>query len=291
MKIRILTFLTIFSFLLLGSCNSDEPIYEFEIKDRIEEYNDVEKDSIVEYMQTHFYTLDAQYNMSIDTIDPAGSHTSIWDDPNLKVLQVEDPEVEDLIYDLYYIPFNEGTQQQVEKFDNILVSYKGLLLDNTVFEEVIDHLPQWFALPSTIKAWQEVFPNFKDGTYTENGDGTFTFSGFGAGMLITPSGLAYYEKEANEIPAYSPLIFSFKVFVDNDDSDDDLVKNIDEDVDGDGDVLNDDTDEDYIANIYDDDDDGDGVLTKDEDTNHDGDPTNDDSDGDGIPNYLDDDTH
>lgn len=146
-------------------------------------------------------------------------------------------------------------------------------------------------LPGAIKAWQEVLPNFKDGTYTDNGDGTFSFSGFGTGLLITPSGLAYYDRKTNEIPAYSPLIFSFKIFLDDEDNDNDLVKNIDEDVNGNGDIGDDDTDGDLIPNIYDNDDDGDGVLTKDEDTNHDGDPTNDDSDGDGTPNYLDADTH
>jgi FKBP-type peptidyl-prolyl cis-trans isomerase FkpA len=292
MKYRQLALIFLSIFLMASSCKEDEPTYtEPEIKDRTEQYNNVEKDSIMIYMQTHYYTLDAQYNATIDTIDPAGSHTSIWDDPNLQTLQVTDPEVEDLVYDLYYIPFTTGSNKSISKFDRILMSYKGLLLDNTVFEEHIDHFPLWIGLPSTIKSWQEVIPQFKDGSFTDNGDGTFTFSGFGAGMLITPSGLAYYNKSKSVIPAYSPLIFTFKTFVDDDDNDNDLVKNEDEDVDGDGNIFNDDTDGDKIANAYDPDDDGDGILTKDEDTNHDGDPTNDDSDGDGIPNYLDADTH
>jgi FKBP-type peptidyl-prolyl cis-trans isomerase len=292
MKIRILSFLSLFIFLTASNCKPDDPtIPEEEIRDRTKQYNEVEKDSIKEYMQTHYYTLDAQFNVSIDTIDPAGSHTSIWDDPNKQVLQVNDPKVDNLVYDLYYIPFREGSNHQVGKFDDILISYKGMLLNNKVFDERIDHLPSWMELPTTIKAWQEVIPNFKDGNYTDNGDGTFTFSDYGTGLLITPSGLAYYNNYNPAIPSYSPLIFSFKIFVEDDDSDKDLVKNIDEDINHDGDVFNDDTDKDKIPNIYDDDDDGDGVLTKDEDTNHDGDPTNDDSDGDGTPNYLDADTH
>jgi len=261
-----------------------------EILDRTEQYNNVEKDSIARYMQTHYYEIDAQYNVTLDTIDPAGSHTSIWDDPNLQVLQVEDPKVEDLIYDLYYIPFQTGDNKQIRKYDGVLVGFKGWLLDNTVFDEKIDNLPDWFDLNKSIDAWRNVLPEFKDGSFTDNGDGTFTFSGYGAGLLITPSGLAYYNLSFSKVPKYSPLIYSFKTFVVNDDLDNDTVINIDEDVDGDG-IMTDDTDDNGVFNIYDADDDGDGVLTKDEDANGDGDPTNDDSDGDGTPDYLDADTH
>jgi len=72
-----------------------------------------------------------------------------------------------------------------------------------------------------------------------------------------------------------------------DDSDEDGVFDIYEDVNGDNDLTNDDTDQDGIPNYLDEDDDGDGVNTADEDYDGDNDPTNDDTDGDGIPNYLD----
>ncbi len=291
MTIRILVIISLAMFLMASSCKEDEPTSQIEIKDRVKEYNEVEKDSIETYMKTHYYTLDAQYNVTIDTIDPAGSHTSIWDDPNLQTLQVTDPKVDNLVYDLYYIPFRTGDHKPIHKVDNVLVAYKGWLLNNEVFDEQIDHLPSWLALTITIKAWKEVLPQFKDGTYTDNGDGTFTFTGYGAGMFITPSGLAYYHIPQNRIPAYSPLVFSFKSFVVDDDLDNDHVANIVEDLNQNGDVTDDDTDHDNIANIDDSDDDGDGVLTKDEDANGDGDPTNDDTDGDGTPDYLDADTH
>ncbi len=297
MKYKLLAFISILLFLTASKCNDDDNTDTEEIKDRKEQYNNVEKDSIMTYMQTHYYEIDAQFNVTLDTIDPAGSHVSLWDDPNLQVLQVNDPEVEDLVYDLYYIPFREGNNQQVGKFDKVLTAYKGWLLNNKVFDETTDNLPRWFALAKVsnqfyaIQAWREVLPHFKDGSYTDNGDGTFTFSGYGAGLLITPSGLAYYQVAKNNLPAYSPLIFSFKTFVTDNDLDNDHVKNEDEDVNDDGSVDDDDTDGNRIRNIYDNDDDGDGVLTKDEDANGDGDPTNDDSDGDGIPDYLDKDTH
>ena len=292
MKLNIITLIGILILFSTTSCEKDEPSTpKANIKDRTKQYNEVEKDSIETYMKTHYYTLDAQYNVTLDTIDPAGSHTSIWDDSNLQTLQVTDPKVDDLVYNLYYISFRTGDNKQIRKVDKVLFAYKGWLLNNEVFDEKIDHLPVWLGINGSIKAWQEVIPNFKDGTYADNGDGTFTFTGYGAGMLITPSGLGYYHLSKNKIPAYSPLIFSFKSFVVDDDVDNDHVKNIDEDLNQNGDVLDDDTDNDRIANIYDTDDDGDGVLTKDEDANGDGDPTNDDSDGDGTPDYLDADTH
>jgi len=292
MKIRILALLSILMFMTATKCEDDTPdTPTIKIKDRTKQYNEVEKDSIMEYMQTHYYTLDAEFNVTIDTIDPAGSHTSIWDDPNLQTLQVTDPKVDDLVYDLYYIPFQQGTNKQIGKFDKVFMAYKGWLLNNNVFDERIDHLPLWIFLPQTIKAWQEVVPEFKDGTFTDNGDGTFTFTGYGAGMLITPSGLGYYNLPKSAIPPYSPLVFSFKTFVDDNDIDNDLVPNNLEDLNQNGDAFDDDTDSDRVPNIQDADDDGDGVLTKDEDANHDGDPTNDDTDGDGTPDYLDADTH
>jgi FKBP-type peptidyl-prolyl cis-trans isomerase len=292
MKIRIFTIISLFFLLTATKCKKDTPTYEeAEIKDRTEQYLNVEKDSIIEFMQTHRYMVDAQFNVEIDTLDDPTTQTSIWDDPNLQVIQVTDPKVDDLVYDLYYIPFSLGTQRSINKYDKILASYRGYTLDLNLFDAAIDDLPAWFFVSSTIKAWQEVMPLFKDGTYTPNNDGTVTFSGYGAGFMITPSGLAYYNTPQNEIPAYSPLIFTFKTFLADKDIDNDSIPTTVEDLDQDGDPTNDDTDEDNIPNYVDDDDDNDGVKTIDEDTNGDGDPTNDDADGDGIPNYLDEDTH
>ena len=71
------------------------------------------------------------------------------------------------------------------------------------------------------------------------------------------------------------------------DDDEDNVVNRNEDVNGDGDLMNDDTDGDSIPDYQDPDDDGDGVITFFEDPNLDRNPMNDDTDGDSIPNYQD----
>jgi hypothetical protein len=70
------------------------------------------------------------------------------------------------------------------------------------------------------------------------------------------------------------------------DHDNDGIKSILEDIDGDGKPFGDDTDGDNLWNMYDPDDDGDGVLTIDE-IDKDNDLIIDDTDNDGVPDYLD----
>lgn len=71
------------------------------------------------------------------------------------------------------------------------------------------------------------------------------------------------------------------------DSDDDLVFDAQEDLNGNRILEDDDTDGDNVANFLDDDDDGDGTLTRDEDYNNNGTPIDDDTNGNNIPDYLD----
>ncbi|MEZ4865472.1 MAG: SdrD B-like domain-containing protein [Caldilineaceae bacterium] len=70
------------------------------------------------------------------------------------------------------------------------------------------------------------------------------------------------------------------------DDDHDGIPNLQEDLDGNGDLTNDDTDQDGLPNYLDADDDGDTILTSGEDLNHNGNPLDDDGDGDGIPDCL-----
>jgi len=152
----------------------------------------------------------------------------------------------------------------------------------------------YFTLSATITGWRDIFPLFKEGTLIPGeGPNPATYADFGAGVMFLPSALAYYNVSQTQtfgnvtvttIPAYSPLIFSFKLYdMQRADQDGDGVLSVDEDLNGDGLFTNDDTDGDGKQNFSDVDDDGDGYLTKTEGTG--------DSDGDGIPNYLDKDSH
>jgi hypothetical protein len=148
----------------------------------------------------------------------------------------------------------------------------------TTFEEV-KYPQQMLSLYNTIRGWSEIFPKFKTGSYTTNNDGTVSYNDFGAGVMFIPSGLGYYSSGSGNIPAYAPLVFSFKLYeLQRLDQDNDGIPSYQEDVDGDGymslletGVLNpDDSDGDGIPNFLDVDDDGDGYGTRSEITKTDG---------------------
>lgn len=158
---------------------------------------------------------------------------------------------------------SNGVDKQPTRVDSVFVSYKGHRLDNFVFGEAND--PTWLQLGGgVIQGWSEIIPFFKSGNYDEDPliPGNILFTDFGAGVMFLPSGLGYYNNPNINLPAYSPLIFSFKLkAVNYVDSDYDGIDSKDEDLNGDG-MYYDDTDGDGVANFMDTDDDGDGFLTK-----------------------------
>ncbi|WP_395059952.1 FKBP-type peptidyl-prolyl cis-trans isomerase, partial [Flavobacterium sp.] len=123
--------------------------------------------------------------------------------------------------------------------------------------------PTFFSLTRVVEGWKEIIPLFKSGNKDVTDINNPIYSGFGAGVMFLPSGLAYYSGSLGLIPSYSPLIFSFKLkdvnFVDHDA---DRIDSRYEDANGDGDPTNDDSDGDGIPNYFDIDDDGDGIPTK-----------------------------
>jgi FKBP-type peptidyl-prolyl cis-trans isomerase FkpA len=167
-------------------------------------------------------------------------------------------------YKIYYISLEEGTKKSPTRVDSVYVSYKGHLLNETVFDQAQN--PVWFPLGNVVQGWKEIIPLFKTGNHAVNATtGVVSYSDFGAGVMFLPSAFGYYNGLVGSIPSYSPLIFSFKLkelnYVDHDY---DRIDSKDEDVNGDGDVTNDDTDGDGRPNYLDQDDDGDSSLTKDE---------------------------
>lgn len=208
-------------------------------------------------------------------------------------------------YKIYYLLARQGDgAKNVTRLDSTLLTYKGMLSDLTVFDSA--EQPVWLPQTQNITGFRVGMEPFKEAAsgVTVNGDGTFSFEGSGIGAIFFPSGLGYFNQTRTGIPAYSPLIFTFKVHkVEIADDDRDGVDNIFEDLDGDGEVdtLNgDDTDRDGIKNYLDTDDDNDGIPTLTEITvfDADGNIVRDangkrvldrlkDSDNDGIPDYLD----
>ncbi|MBL4745686.1 MAG: hypothetical protein JKY08_04910 [Flavobacteriaceae bacterium] len=208
--------------------------------------------------------------------------------PLAELVSVQKVTLKDIEYKLYYLKTADGTGAAPTKVDSVFATYRGSLLDSTIFDSGAG--ARWFDMLKFLPGWSNGFTNFNAGEVVINLDDSFYFENSGAGWLFFPSGLGYRNKSKGLIPENSPLIFKIELMaVNTSDHDNDGIATKDEDLDKDGNIYNDDTDGDNVPNFADVDDDGDGVRTRNEDINKDGDFTNDDTDEDGIPNYLDND--
>ncbi|CAM2915949.1 FKBP-type peptidylprolyl isomerase [Flavobacterium frigoris] len=249
---------------------------------------------IEEYLNTYYITVTNNPGSSDDQdvvftkIPDGGTQASIMsykDKTTFPKLLSRDVSLHDITYKLYYLVLREGVKESPCNVDGVLAAYKGDYLQQTLvsgvtsltataFQEV--KYPQTFFSLYTIenvplRAWSEIFPQFKTGTAESNGnDGTVSYKDFGAGVMFIPSGLSYYSSGSDNIPAYAPLVFSFKLYaLQRLDQDGDGIPSYQEDLNGDGYMY-------YYGNTV----------------NYPTSPADkiryaDDSDGDGIPNFLD----
>ncbi|MBT3443862.1 MAG: hypothetical protein HN443_02335 [Flavobacteriaceae bacterium] len=278
------------------SCKKDsvpEPIRD------VQEQTLTDDEALVNYLQTHFYNYEDFENdpgnykieIALDYINvDDDDKTALWDQVQTKTIFITDRENNEIPTKIYYLEAKRGTGENPTVVDSTFVTYKGYLLDGTVFDQ--RELPMWFNLATgVIRGFREFLPVLRSGDHTVNNDGTFEFDHYGQGVFFIPSILGYYESNLSSIPSYSPLIFSVALHkVNPADHDNDGILSRDEDPDGDGDPFNDDTDEDRNANFLDADDDNDGTPTR-EEYDRDGDGYPDDDDNDGIPDYLDQDSN
>ena len=260
---------------------------------------------IKDYLTTHYITVinhpgfvDDQ-DVTITKIDKGQpSIMSYLNSTTYPKLLIRPVKLHNVDYELYYLVLREGKKDLVTGYggvspcnvDGVLASYKGTYLSRsaatatpaleltaTFFEELkYPQAPE--SLFTVITGWSEIFPLFKTGTSDINADGTVTHKDFGAGVMFIPSGLAYYNTGKGSIPAYAPLVFSFKLYnIERLDQDNDGIPSYQEDFNtlvGDGikdgymrilatGVANpDDTDGDGIPDFLDVDDDGDNYTTK-----------------------------
>ena len=281
--------------LTIASCTKNDTIPSVALREYKVQYA-ADLDSIDKYIDTHYITVDTDYNVTMTKIPVGGTQLSIRLQQTypLDSVKVQNDE-HNVNYKVYYLKLREGTNQRTTAVDSVYVSYKGNLLTNGQFD--YSESPIWFQLQTVVAGWGEIIPLFKTGTYdTTEGPNPTSFSNFGAGVMFLPSGLGYYNQIPSAyIPSYSPLIFSFKLksqryrdhdrdgILSKDEVDPTVVGQKPEDYDSDGDKF---------ANMYDIDDDGDYYMTKNEiHKNANGTIIFEDTDGDGIPNYLDKDNH
>ena len=301
-------FILLVAAVTINSCKNDDDDIEVTPPKPYADQYPIDSALIETYLKTNYITVvnapgeTRDQDVTIAKLD--ATHTvSIWDQKDYQLLNRK-VELHGITYVLYYLVLRQGQGEKPCNVDDVFTSYNGKYLaetttDNvtsltaTQFEEVV--YPQAFmSLYGVVRGWKEVFPQFKAGVTTANGDGTVKYTNFGAGVMFIPSGLAYYNQPPGGIPAYAPLVFSFKLYeIKRSDleykivsgeafSDPDGVPSYQEDSNGDGyvwtkgelpteDAVNpDDTDKDGIPDFIDFDDDGDNYSTRGEVKDKDG---------------------
>ncbi len=289
-KIKNIIALIIFA-ITIYACGDDNNFIQNPFSDiDYEELAKSDNDSIVKFLQNHYY------DKVVNSVKPLTTgKTAMFNETNsLKVLDVTENDID---YKLYvYVAEQGDSGNDLDKgfptaVDSIFVKYEGREISGTeLSDSSFDSNSSgiWFNLLSVIRGWSYGFTQFKGGELKKepNGDifnGPITYLNGGKGVLFIPSGLAYPTSSVNNRTnglADTNLMFYIDLltFVPDTDHDNDSIPTILEDIDNDGIVTNDDTDGDDFPNYFDVDDDGDGTFTKDEDANNDGDPTNDFSD-------------
>ncbi|WP_269227447.1 FKBP-type peptidyl-prolyl cis-trans isomerase [Flavobacterium eburneipallidum] len=291
--ILLITTVTLFSCSKNDDDATVEPIRDFQTQynEEIEDIEDYLKENTFTVTNAPGQTSDQDVVISKIT-DPTTQRSiiSYLDAPTYPKLLKRPVKLHNVDYVLYYLVLREGVGKSPTNVDGVFASYKGTYLYRTTatpstltvsqFEEVV-HPQEFLSLYTTITGWGEIFPQFKSGTNTVNSNGTVTYNDFGAGVMFLPSGLGYYNTGSFSIPAYSPLIFSFKLYeIQRNDQDKDGIPSYLEDHNHDGymyDFRNtteyptqpadniryaDDTEKDGIPDFLDVDDDGDNYTTK-----------------------------
>ena len=267
-------FFRFFAILLLAgtiySCTkAEDPYVAVPLRDYKEQFI-TDSTAIDTYFKTHRMIVSTDGKLDVSFVTETNVALSMRKLPHayLKDTTVSEDGID---YKFYFVKLNEGSQRRPTQMDSVYVNYRGTVIvdASTEFETSVN--PVWFRLQELISGWGHIFPSFKTGTYASNPPNGPTFSGFGAGVVFLPSGLAYYEQGQGAIPSYTPIAFAFKMCeLRYRDHDRDGILSKDERAFGTLSAterwkvnpLNTDTDADGTPDLYDIDDDGDDILTK-----------------------------
>lgn len=313
MKYGVLVFIC-FAVTLLSCRNDDDGGPEPIPPSLLSEVAPEDDEKIREFLNTHFYNYEDfetqpegfDYKIVIDTIagENADKRPMMEDAKTMKFdvssshfgLSAEEENIE---HTLYYIEAKKGGGGSPTYADSTLVRYQGFLLDGTQFDESKDF--SWTDISRiAARGFADGYAQLSAGTsdqIVENGDGTYNINNSGIGLVIMPSGMAYFNRSPSGlIPTYSVLMFQIELglYVEGTDHDNDGIPSAQEDLNGNGFLGDDNTDGDDEPfntpprpNYQDPDDDGDGILTREEIIVENGEITFPDADGDGVPDYLD----
>ncbi|WP_264531132.1 FKBP-type peptidyl-prolyl cis-trans isomerase [Flavobacterium sp. N502540] len=204
------------------SCSKkdDDEVVVVPLRDYATQYK-ADNDSIVKYLKTNYIeSVTADFDVKISKIPAGGAQTSIWDQKTY-TLGIRKVYSNDVYYDVYFLILRKGMGNSPTNTDKIVASYSGNLLNGTVFDSSNGFPGNFLLFPysnstategTVIEGWSEIFPQFKTGFSKTDSNGVISYTDYGAGVMFLPSGLAYYGETKDKIPAYSPIVFSFKLF-------------------------------------------------------------------------------
>ena len=208
----------IVSFLMFVGCTEDKkPVEQPQVvRDYATQYNE-EIIKIENYLKTHSVTVTNQQGFADDqnatfAIVPNLDPNSMWSSdiavPRSSLL-TKLSTIGGVAHKIYYIKFRNGTGANPSVDSKIRTYYKGFLLSNdSVFFDQSQDSGALFTLNQLILGWREILPEFKMGNVSGNNQ----YNDFGAGVMFLPSALGYYNRDSSLIPAYSPLIFTIKLY-------------------------------------------------------------------------------
>jgi len=317
MKYRVLFFLC-FAATLLSCKKDDDNGPEVIPPSLLSDVAPEDDETIKEFLNTHFYNYEEfknppegfDYKIVIDTIAGDNANKEPMMESAVPItfnvssshlgLSAEEENIE---HTLYYIEARKGGGGSPTYADSTLVRYQGYLLDGTQFDENSDF--SWTDISRiAARGFADGYAQMNAGTsdqIVENTDGTYNIDNSGIGLVIMPSGMAYFNRSpSGEVPTYSILMFEIELglYVEDTDHDNDGIPSIQEDLNGNGFLGDDNTNLDEerfnpAPNFRDPDDDGDGVSTRKEISDDNGNIISPypDADGDGVPDYLDPDSN
>lgn len=208
--------ISVFFMSFLQSCVKDDNDITNTKRDYQTQYNeDIAR--IETYLKTHSMTVvnhpgfSDHQNVSFVAV-PSLDANSIWgtnDTTPSSSLLTKLVTFEGVIHKVYYLKLQEGIGASPTATSQIRSYYKCSLVDNestvvsTSFESGAD-----MSMSQLILGWQKILPEYKMGIIS----GTNQYNDYGAGVMFLPSALGYYNLQVNQIPAYSPLIYNFKLF-------------------------------------------------------------------------------
>lgn len=96
---------------------------------------------------------------------------------------------------LYYNIIEPGEGELIQYKDLVSFTYKGTLLDGTVFDEQLEE-PVEFKVNELIGAWKEIMLQLRKG---------------GKAFLVAPPQIGYGDHQLNDIPQNSILVFEMEV--------------------------------------------------------------------------------